>query len=665
VFANAVMHCGTTVDKFVTDNTDWFKKASNWAKFSAAACVGMIYKGCINSSRQVLKTYLPDGENSAGGPFATGGALYALGLIHANHGEGILKFLVNELKKHKGGDDNAETIQHGACLGIGLAGMATGSKELVEDLQFVLETDSAVAGEAAGLAMGLVMVGTADGKACEEMLRYAQDTQHEKIIRGLAIGMALIMYGREEGADTLIEQLTRHKDPILRYGGMYTIATAYAGTGSNKAIKRLLHVAVSDVSNDVRRAAVTCLGFVLCSSPEQCPRVVSLLAESYNPHVRYGSAMAVGVACAGTGLEEAITLLEPMTKDATDFVRQGAMLALSLVLVQETEVRQPKVKDIRGIFESVIKDKHEDVMAKFGAIISNSILDAGGRNVTISLTTKSGNKKMSAVVGMAVFMQYWYWFPLAHFLSLTFTPTCLIGLNKELKMPVVDFVSNTKPSMFAYPPKTEVKTSAAPTKVATAILSTTAKTEARKKGKDDDKKEGEEDKMEVEGKDGKKDKKEGDKAGEKKEGEKEGAKKEGEEGDDDKKEVDKKKDAKVILLVLTLRWNLCALFCVFFRGVLPVQFHCCYYYYYYWFVGRRCVWTKWPYNRSIIYIHKSCQPFTRTHTHTHTNTYTNTNTHIRSPTSQILPTLLACWSHKRNTWPCLLRAGIVLSHVCA
>lgn len=84
MFANAVMHCGTTVDKFVQDNPDWYKKASNWAKFSAAACVGMIYKGCINSSRTVLKTYLPDGENggAGGGPFTTGGALYALGLIH-------------------------------------------------------------------------------------------------------------------------------------------------------------------------------------------------------------------------------------------------------------------------------------------------------------------------------------------------------------------------------------------------------------------------------------------------------------------------------------------------------------------------------------------------------------------------------------------------------
>ena len=36
-------------------------------------------------------------------------------------------------------------------------------------------------------------------------------------------------------------------------------------------------------------------------NPEQCPHVVSLLSESFNAHVRCGSAMALGVSCAGTG----------------------------------------------------------------------------------------------------------------------------------------------------------------------------------------------------------------------------------------------------------------------------------------------------------------------------------------------------------------------------
>ncbi len=50
------------------------------------------------------------------------------------------------------------------------------------------------------------------------------------------------------------------QDPILRYGGMYAIGMAYRGTDNNAAIQKLLHFAVSDVSDDVRRAAVLCLG---------------------------------------------------------------------------------------------------------------------------------------------------------------------------------------------------------------------------------------------------------------------------------------------------------------------------------------------------------------------------------------------------------------------
>lgn len=53
------------------------------------------------------------------------------------------------------------------------------------------------------------------------------------------------MYARMEEADALIESLMQDKDPNLRQSGMYTVAMAYCGTGNNKAIKRLLHVAVS------------------------------------------------------------------------------------------------------------------------------------------------------------------------------------------------------------------------------------------------------------------------------------------------------------------------------------------------------------------------------------------------------------------------------------
>ncbi|RKP08547.1 armadillo-type protein [Thamnocephalis sphaerospora] len=480
-FANAIMNAGTTSDRFLRDNLDWLARASNWSKFSATASLGVIHKGHVSESQALLAPYLPQGGSSTGA-YSEGGSLYALGLIHANHGAGVLEYLKNALR-----NSQQEVVQHGASLGLGVAGMATCDEVVYEDLKTVLFSDSAVAGEAAGLAIGLVMLGSASERVLDEMLRYAHDTQHEKIIRGIAVGVALMMFGKEEEADALIEQLKGDKDTILRYGAVYTIAMAYCGTGNNKAIRQLLHLAVSDVNDDVRRAAVTSLGFILFRSPEQVPRLVQLLSESYNPHVRYGATFALGIACAGTGMDAAIDILEPMTRDSADFVRQGALIALAMVLQQQNEAMNPKTVVVRKLFEKIIAERHEDPVAKFGAVLGQGIIDAGGRNVAISLQSPSGHINMSAVVGMAVFTQFWYWYPLMHFLSLSLTPTALIGLNKDLHVPKFNFVSNAKPSLFAYPPETKPPTASVVEKVATAVLSTTAKAKARAKKQEKEK----------------------------------------------------------------------------------------------------------------------------------------------------------------------------------
>ncbi|CAM6098679.1 unnamed protein product [Calypogeia fissa] len=475
IYSNALMHAGTTVDTFLRENLDWLSRATNWAKFSATAGLGVIHRGHLRQGRSLMAPYLPQNGTGGASPYSEGGALYALGLIHANHGEGIKSFLLDSLR-----NTNNEVIQHGACLGLGLAALGTADEEIYEDVKSVLYTDSAVAGEAAGISMGLLMVGTASDKA-HEMLAYAHDTQHEKIIRGLALGIALVVYGQEEEADTLIEQMTRDQDPILRYGGMYALALAYRGTANNSAIRRLLHFAVSDVSDDVRRTAVLALGFVLCSEPEQTPRIVSLLSESYNAHVRYGAAMAVGISCAGSASSEAISLLEPLTSDAVDFVRQGALIAMAMVLMQTTEARDPHVGNFRRQLEKIILDKHEDTMSKMGAILAQGILDAGGRNVSIMLQSRSGHDRMTAVVGMAVFSQFWYWYPLLYFISLSFAPTAFIGLNEELRMPKLEFISDIRPSVFGYPPSVAPPTAASAVKFPTAVLSTSARAKARAK----------------------------------------------------------------------------------------------------------------------------------------------------------------------------------------
>jgi len=473
VFANAMSNCGTTSDAFLRQNLDWLSRATNWARFSATAGVGVIHRGRAEDSKQLLSQLLP-----APSPYTLGGALYAMGLMHCGrpHCGDASTFIVDRLRAA-----NNETVQHGACLGIGLSsyGKSTLDSECVNELFRVLRSDSAVAGEAAGVGLGFVLAGLRKNSQkslhenfAREMITYARKTSHEKIIRGLGLGLACAFATCEEDADAIVEDALGDGDALIRYGGCQIIGSAYVGTGNNDAIRKLLHVAVSDVSDDVRRCAVMSIGFVLTNNPEQCVRVVQLLSESYNSHARYGAAMAVGIACAGTGNVNAAKLLEPMRRDKVDFVQQGAAIASALVLVQQPEDRLSKFRDE---MQKMSADSSETTMSKMGAIMASGILDCGGRNCTISLKSRAGRPRMTSTLGVLVFTQYWYWFPFGHFLSVATMPTAFIGVDKTLQMPHYECVSDAKPSLFKYADFLSDEKDKKTTEVKKAVLSTTKK----------------------------------------------------------------------------------------------------------------------------------------------------------------------------------------------
>merc|ERR1719229_1422257 len=99
--------------------------AAHWSKFTATASVGMIHKGHLAQSKSILQRYLP---GSGGGPYQEGGALYALGLIHVGDSSDATcrdtrKYLLQQLKAASN-----EILQHGSCLGLGLAALGYGTQ---------------------------------------------------------------------------------------------------------------------------------------------------------------------------------------------------------------------------------------------------------------------------------------------------------------------------------------------------------------------------------------------------------------------------------------------------------------------------------------------------------------------------------------------------------
>ncbi|VDO51721.1 unnamed protein product [Onchocerca flexuosa] len=213
---------------------------------------------------KLLDPYLPKGEADQFG-FKEGGSLYAY----------VISYLRDQLLKA-----TTSAARHGACLGLGLAAMGTHDEQasllicyylclLRNPLVFVqlrdcLYQDDAVTGEAAGLAMGLVMVGGIQIEAYQEMVQYVCDTQHDKIQRGLRTGIALLAYGQQEEAEKLIAPLLEHKsNAVLRSTAVCMLAMAYAGSGKADVVRRLLAKVAADPNQDVKRFAVIAIGFVL------------------------------------------------------------------------------------------------------------------------------------------------------------------------------------------------------------------------------------------------------------------------------------------------------------------------------------------------------------------------------------------------------------------
>ncbi|MCQ2817937.1 MAG: HEAT repeat domain-containing protein [archaeon] len=482
ILCNSLLNSHTGDDNFFKKNTQWISRATNWARFQATSCLGVVHMNNTKKGMDIVKPYLP-GNPAMPSIYSQGGAFFGLGLIYAGTNDlDIKKFLLEAIAKPS---NNKEPIHHGISLALGLVAMGTHDMELYARLLDGIYTDDAIIGEASAYAIGLIMVGSKNEQAIDDLLKYVHDTQHEKIIRASSLALALIVYGAEENANALIDQLLLEKDPILRYGAMYCIGMAYAGTGSTEMLRKLLKVSVSDVSDDVRRAALINIGFLQIKNPNilfEKLKVLNLLSESYNAYVRYGAVMAIGISCASTANLTAFKLIEPLMLDPSYLVRQAVLIATGLIFPQTTIAGEPQIKSFKEGVGKILLDKDEHVLIRFGACLCQGLIELGGRNCQINFVNNTGSNKMTSIISMAYFTQYFYWFPMIQFIHLAVNPSLLIGVDNNLKIVKgYQMKSNAKPSLFAYPKEEEIQKKKEVVKQEAAVLSTHNRVKAKEK----------------------------------------------------------------------------------------------------------------------------------------------------------------------------------------
>ena len=275
-------------------------------------------QGCNEKPKYIILTFTGSGGLCFFRPIHTGS--------RAKTTIEIGNYLLTQLK-----NVSNEILQHGSCLGLSSAELGFTQQNLSKES--LIQSDNTRTDahtilapcEAGGMASGSILCGIGTSEWYDEMLAFFHEAQYKKIIRGLANGVIDAMIGAPTN------------DERIRYGRCYVTGMAYAATGNNDAIARLLHLAVSDVPSDVQRAAVTNIGLVLCN-PETLQKTVQLLPNSYNSYIQYG-AVAVEVARATAGNGDAIKTLKTLLEDTVAHARQSRLVSLGKLLMNKNCIR--------------------------------------------------------------------------------------------------------------------------------------------------------------------------------------------------------------------------------------------------------------------------------------------------------------------------------------
>jgi 26S proteasome regulatory subunit N2 len=168
-------------------------------------------------------------------------------------------------------------------------------------------------------------------------------------------------------------------------------------------------------------------------------------------------------------MPEAVAILEPLLADLEEFVKQAAMIAMALVLQQQSDTCVPFCRKFRAYLRKLIRRKGNE-MEVFGLCVAYGVMNAGGRNVVVSCNSLRGENSALPTVGLALFCNYFYWNPLTLMLPLAFHPTAVIGLDRNLQLANWKILSRGSPALYANPPSFESETESVKiTKVALSI----------------------------------------------------------------------------------------------------------------------------------------------------------------------------------------------------
>jgi 26S proteasome regulatory subunit N1 len=392
-FVNAFVNAGYGQDKLMLvegEQKPFVWKTKDDGMLSTTASLGMLMQWDVEGSLDTIDRFQQSNEDTI-----KAGSLLAYGIVNSGvkmEGDPIISLLSDDDVLQNG----RPATRMAAIMGLGLSYAGSAREDLLDFLLPIVE-DSSLEMQLSAMAavsLGLIFVGSSNHQVAEAIATQLMDDDRQKQLkdrwaRFMALGLALLYFGKQEDVDVILDILKAIEHPMAAPTATLASVCAWAGTGAVLKLQELLHICNDPVEDKdetkgeqlVQSYAV--LGLSLISMGEDVGSDMILrqfghLMHYGEPNVRKAVPLAMGLISPSNPQMKIYDTLSRYSHDNDNEVAINAIFAMGLVGAGTNNAR------LAQLLRQLASYYHRDQNSLFMVRIAQGLVHMGKGTMTMS-----------------------------------------------------------------------------------------------------------------------------------------------------------------------------------------------------------------------------------------------------------------------------------------
>jgi len=393
-FVNAFTNAGFGNDKMMLvegEKTSWVWRTKDEGMMSTTASMGMLLQWDVEMGLDKIDkfTYVQEEQIKAG-------ALLAIGILNSG-----VRIDSDPAMALLSDPDNLQSksvpMKMASIMGLGLSYAGSNREELLELLLPIVEDNSLdmQLSAMAALSLGLIFVGSSNHQVSESIFMTLMDEERQKQLkdkwtRFMALGLALLYFGRQEEVEVILETLKAIEHPMAKPTSILAEVCAWAGTGTVLKLQELLHICndhiegdSDDKKGDELLQSYAVLGLALISMGEEVGQEMVLrqfghLMHYGEPNIRKAVPLAMGLISPSNPQMKVYDTLSRYSHDNDNDVAINAIFAMGLLGAGTNNAR------LAQLLRQLASYYHRDQNSLFMVRIAQGLLHMGKGTMSIN-----------------------------------------------------------------------------------------------------------------------------------------------------------------------------------------------------------------------------------------------------------------------------------------